>query len=85
MCMGSALGCMCMSVNGTQCYVEHIGVDGQFRGKGIGKALLTRVDEEARSLGCKVRISFSSLLRLQRFTMKYIYFSKSLICFASDW
>ena len=72
MCLENALGSL--GFKPTQCYVEHIGVDGQFRGKGIGKALLTRVEEEARSLGCKVRISISYLLRLQRFTMKYIYF-----------
>ncbi|XP_078619726.1 uncharacterized protein LOC144886820 [Branchiostoma floridae x Branchiostoma japonicum] len=36
-----------------QCYLDHIGVDADFRGKGIGKILLDRADFEARQRECK--------------------------------
>lgn len=36
------------------CYVDHICVDSQFRGKGIGKALMDVADDQARQKGCHV-------------------------------
>ncbi|XP_078618529.1 uncharacterized protein LOC144886053 isoform X2 [Branchiostoma floridae x Branchiostoma japonicum] len=50
-CMGYAL--MNTNIGPTQCYVDTVGVDAEFRGKGIGKALMERADVEARQRGCK--------------------------------
>ncbi|KAK3098730.1 hypothetical protein FSP39_022490 [Pinctada imbricata] len=36
-----------------KCYVDHICVDENFRGKGIGKVLMEFCDIEARRIGCK--------------------------------
>ncbi|KAK3098333.1 hypothetical protein FSP39_018523 [Pinctada imbricata] len=48
----------CVSLDGKsiprgKCYVDHICVDENFRGKGIGKALMEFCDIEARRIGCK--------------------------------
>ena len=37
-----------------KCYLDHIAVDGEFRGKGIGKALLDKAEQEARIRNCSV-------------------------------
>ncbi|XP_077977411.1 uncharacterized protein LOC144432971 [Glandiceps talaboti] len=34
------------------CYIDHICVDANFRGKGIGKVLMERAEYEARIMGC---------------------------------
>ncbi|CAH1233468.1 Hypp752 [Branchiostoma lanceolatum] len=49
-CMGAALENDNIPVG--QCYLDHIGVDASFRGKGIGKVMLDRADHEAREHGC---------------------------------
>eukprot|EP00058_Branchiostoma_floridae_P013396 XP_002598884.1 hypothetical protein BRAFLDRAFT_90090 [Branchiostoma floridae] len=36
----------------TECFVDTVGVDAEYRGKGIGKALMERADSEARRRGC---------------------------------
>jgi len=36
-----------------ECYLDRIGVDASFRGKGIGKALMAASDDMARSRGCR--------------------------------
>ena len=38
------------------CYIDHICVDGNYRGKGIGKVLMERADYEAKAKGCRVRL-----------------------------
>ncbi|XP_078619727.1 uncharacterized protein LOC144886821 [Branchiostoma floridae x Branchiostoma japonicum] len=57
-CWGTrGLICLGCAVDGTsvpmgQCYVDHIGVDASFRGRGIGKMLMDRADYDARQHGC---------------------------------
>ena len=41
-----------------ECYLDRIGVDASFRGKGIGKALMAASDDMARSRGCRVSIDY---------------------------
>ncbi|CAH1233470.1 Hypp753 [Branchiostoma lanceolatum] len=50
-CLGCATGSE--SVPMGECYVDHIGVDASFRGRGIGKMLMDRADCEARQRGCR--------------------------------
>ncbi|CAH1233464.1 Hypp751 [Branchiostoma lanceolatum] len=52
-------GILCMlfaftdiSIGAAECYVDTVGVDADYRGKGIGKALMERADSEARQRGC---------------------------------
>lgn len=37
-----------------KCCVDHIGVNSEFRGKGIGKVLLDMAEIDAKRKGCKV-------------------------------
>lgn len=45
-------------VSHNKCYIDHICVSSEFRGKGVGKVLMERADYEARKNGCKVREQF---------------------------
>ncbi|XP_019625420.1 PREDICTED: uncharacterized protein LOC109470785 [Branchiostoma belcheri] len=49
-CLG--LGTTESSIRLGECYVDHIGVDASFRGRGVGKMLLERADFDARQRGC---------------------------------
>ena len=37
-----------------KCYLDHIAVDAQFRGRGIGTVLMEKAEQEARARGCSV-------------------------------
>ncbi|KAK3096858.1 hypothetical protein FSP39_004049 [Pinctada imbricata] len=45
--------CLSSSVSKGKCYLDHICVDERFRGKGIGKVLMTVGENEARRNGCR--------------------------------
>ncbi|XP_061169437.1 uncharacterized protein LOC133178746 [Saccostrea echinata] len=52
------LACLNCAVSGEdiprgKCYVDHIGVDARFRGRGIGKVLLDMAEIDAKRRGCK--------------------------------
>ena len=65
-CYITRLGCMAMCMHEEpkihQCYLDHIAVDSNYRGKGIGKIFLDIGDEEARKHHCSVSPSFSCML-----------------------
>lgn len=52
-------------------YIDHIGVDARFRGKGIGKVLLDMAEIDAKRKGCQVSWIVSGLIHI-KLNLQYI-------------
>jgi len=62
--------CFFPLIKGRECYISDLIVDKNFRGQGIGKALLAEVEERAKENGCK-RLNLNNLRNIDSYKRSF--------------